>query len=145
MLMLLGTAAFAIGVSVEKNQGPAETVTEATHTDEAPEGEGVEGAESPPEQSETTGGINLESTPVIALGVILSLAAAGAVMRWPRRGVFAAAAVFCILFSVFDGREVLHQLDENAGGIATLAALALVLHLGAATVASLALVPSREV
>ena len=71
---------------------------------------------------------------------MLSLALAGAAIRWPRREVLAAAAVFCLAFAALDGREVLHQLDENSNTVATLAALALLLHLAAAGTAGVAAV-----
>ncbi|WP_041545948.1 hypothetical protein [Nocardioides sp. XL1] len=150
VLMVLSTAAFVIGVTVEQNQGQTETAVEETHSDERSEaheeGENHEGepVESHSEESETIGGIDLESTPLIVLGAALSLALAGLVLRWPRREVFGAAALFCLGFALLDGREVAHQLDEQAATVAVLAALALALHLGAAAVAGLALARSRD-
>ena len=151
LLVVLATAAFVIGVSVETNQENSEAGVEETHTDEgsqAPEeGESEEtggGASEETEsnsgesESETIIGINTESTPLIVLGAAFSLALAGAVLRWPRREAFAVAAVFCLGFAALDGRELAHQLDENGNTIAVLAGLTLVLHLAAAAVAALA-------
>lgn len=156
LLMLLATAAFVIGATVEQNQGRSETAevtqseaqaqeegAEAHEGEEAAGAEGSEAATSPEEGAETVLGVNLERTPVIVLGALVSLALAGVVLRWPRGGILAAATLFCVASAVLDGREVAHQLDEDAGGLAALAVLALVLHLGAALVAALALVRSR--
>lgn len=150
MIMLLATAAFVIGVTIEKNQGPSESSVEQAHSGEVSEtqeqGESGEsqGAESQSETSETIGGIDVESTPIIVLGVAVSLALIGAVLKWPRHEVYAIAAVFCIGFALLDGTELAHQLDENSGSIAAFAGLALVLHLGAAAVATLAAIRSRR-
>jgi hypothetical protein len=143
-LLLVSTVAFAIGVTVEKNQGHPESSVEQAHSGEASEahehaeGGEAEGAESHSEESETIGGIDVESIPIIVLAVVLSLAVAGAALRWPRREVFVVAAVFCLGFAVLDWRELAHQLDEDAGTVATFAALALALHLGATAVAAFA-------
>lgn len=172
LLVVLATAAFVIGVSVEKNQGHLEPGVEQTHPDEGSEaseggegeagegeagegeGEASEGGES--EESETSSegaeesedselvfGINTENTSLIVLGTAFSLALAGAVLRWPRREAFAIAAVFCLGFAALDGRELAHQLDENADNIAVLAGLTLALHLAAAGTAAVAVVSKR--
>jgi hypothetical protein len=52
--------------------------------------------------------------------------------------VFGVAIVFSLGFAALDVREVAHQLDENASGVAALAGLALALHLAAGAVAALA-------
>ena len=143
LVMLLATAAFVIGVTVEKNQGHSESSVEQAHSGEASEShELTEGAEARP-GSETVAGIDVESTPITVLGVALSLALVGAVLKWPRRETYAVAAVCCLAFALLDWRELAHQLDENAGTVATFAALALALHLGAAAVATLAAARSR--
>jgi hypothetical protein len=151
MLLLLSSAAFVIGVTIEKNQGHSDTGVEQTHSDEASEtaeqseGEPAEGAEPPSEESEseTIVGIDVESTPIIVLGVAVSLTLVGAVLKWPRREVYAVAAGFCLGFALLDWRELAHQLDEDAATVATFAALALVLHLCAAAVATLAAARNR--
>lgn len=150
LLMLLSTAAFVIGVTVEKGQGHSDSVVEASHSDEegsagheeagGEEGGGEEGGgEASSEESESLVGVDVESTPLVIFGALLSLALIGAVALRPRREVLAVAIVFCIGFAVLDGRELAHQLEEHAGTVATLAALTLILHLGAAAMAALAL------
>lgn len=147
MIMLVATAAFVIGVTIEKNQGHSESSVEQAHSGEASEtheqAESVESG-SQSETPETVGGIDIESTPIIVLGVAVSLALIGAVLKWPRPDVYAIAAVFCLGFALLDGTELAHQLDESSGTVATFAGLALALHLGAAAVAGLAAVRSRR-
>jgi len=147
-LMLLSTAAFVIGVTIEKNQGHSESGVEQAHSGEASEAheqtEGeTTGTETQSETSETVAGVDVESTPIVLLGVVVSLALIGAVLRWPRREVYAIAAVLCLGLAILDGSELSHQLDENSGTVATFAALALLLHLGAAAVAALAAARSQ--
>lgn len=150
-LLLLSTAAFVIGVTIETNQGHSESGVEQAHSGvageaseahEQTEGE-TAGTETQSETSETIAGVDVESTPIILLGVAVSLALIGAVLRWPRREVYAIAAVLCLGFAILDGSELAHQLDESSGTVATFAALGLVLHLGAAAVAAVAAARSR--
>lgn len=104
LVMMLSTAAFVIGVTVEKNQRHSEPGVEETHTDEGSEAhEEGEAAESNSEESETMGGIDLESTPLVVLGAAGTLALAGAVLRWPRREAFAVALAFCLGIAILDG------------------------------------------
>lgn len=145
VLVLLATAAFVIGVGTERSSGHSETTSEHTESDEAAEtheggecGEAGERDESHAEESETIVGIDAESTPIVAVGVLLSMALAGAALRWPRRDVFAVAALFCVSFAALDGRELAHQVEERADDVATFAALALLSHLAAAGAATLA-------
>ena len=147
LLMLLATAAFVIGVTVEKNQGDSHSVVEPSHSEEgsaeheeAEHGDGADEASS--EESESLLGIDVESTPIVILGALLSLALIAAAVRWPRREVLAVAVVFCIGFAVLDGRELAHQLDEDAGGVALLAGLTMALHLAAGAAAALAVAQS---
>jgi hypothetical protein len=150
LLMLLSTGVFVIGATVEKSQGHSEPGVAETRTDEGSEAhhegetEKSEGTGAHSEDAETIGGIDVESTPLIVVGAVLTLALAGAALRWPRREVFAIAAGFCLGFAVLDGRELVHQLDEDASGVAVLAGFTLALHLAAAAVAALALALARE-
>lgn len=145
VLMVLSAAAFVVGTSVERSQRHSEAAVSETHTDEGSEihhegaSEETEGAKPHSENSETIAGIDVEGTPLIVLGALLSLALAGAALRWPRREVFAVATVVLLGFAALDVREVAHQLDESASGVAALAGLTLTLHLVAAAVAVLAI------
>lgn len=144
VLMVLSAAAFVVGTTVERSHGHSEPAATETHTDEGSEthheggSEETEGAKPHSENSETIAGVDVESTPLVVVGALLSVALAGAVLRWPRREVFGVAIVFSLGFAALDVREVAHQLDENASGVAALAGLALALHLAAGAVAALA-------
>jgi hypothetical protein len=151
LLMLLSTAAFVIGVTVEKNQGDSHSAVEPGHSDEGTAAhEEAEGAHSEvgggasSEGSESLLGVDLESTPIVILGALMSLALIGAVVRWPRREVLAVAVLFCLGFAALDGRELAHKLDENSGAVAAIAALTLLLHLAAAATAALALARENQ-
>ncbi len=77
-------------------------------------------------------GVDVESTPLVALAALASIALALA--AWLRPGWIALLtliAVAMIAFAVLDVREVFHQLNEDKGGLAALAGLAAVVHLAA--------------
>lgn len=80
----------------------------------------------------------MESPAAIAGAVVLSLLVAAAVWWRPRRELFLAAAVFCLAAAAFDVREVVHQAGEERAGLAALAVLVALLHLGAGLVGGLA-------
>ena len=50
--------------------------------------------------------------------------------------VFLAVALFALVFSAGDARELVHQLDDSNGGLATVAGVLLFLHLGIAALAA---------
>ena len=110
--------------------------TAEDHADEA--------AATDRESAETILGINPESTGALAAAVVVSLLVAAAVWFWDNPAVLIVTAVVALLFATLDVREVLHQIDESRHGLALLALLAAVLHLGAAGAAGLAL-SRREV
>jgi hypothetical protein len=154
-LLVVGTAAFVVGVSVERAQGenhaePATAVegereagmpAEAGHEDGAESGEAARaeesaGAAADEDKAETFLGIDYEAVPFIVLAAAFSLALAAAV--WLRPGsvtVLALVVVAMVAFAVLDAREVVHQLDEDNGGLALLAGVVAALHLGVAAVA----------
>jgi hypothetical protein len=150
VLLLLATAAFVVGVTVERNQGEdTSSSNTSTHTEagEHAEGEGsAEGSAEPnarsksAQASEDLLGVNPESTPVVVLAVLLALLLAGAVWWRPFRLILAAGVLFCVGAMALDLREVAHQLDENRGGVATIAGVVAALHLLAALAAIAALI-----
>jgi hypothetical protein len=80
---------------------------------------------------------------VTVIGVVASLLLAVAVMIGVRpRIVLLCAAGFGLAFAAGDARELLHQLDESNAGLAAIAAILIVLHLGVAALAA-ALFPRR--
>ena len=161
-LLVVATAAFVIGVSVERSQG--ETHTEAAATDggssaaEAGESRasGERGHESGEEvhtetstgahgnegNAETLLGIDYEAVPFIVLAAVFSLALAVGV--WLRPGwalLLALVGLAMVGFTALDVREVVHQLDEDNSDLALLAGVVAALHLG---VVALALALARR-
>jgi hypothetical protein len=156
-LILAATVLFVLGILLEKNSGehhsesvaqasetPAEHAAESSGSSEgAPtESQRNTSAESPKHAAESEGeihnesdekvlGINYESTPLVILAVIVSLGMAAAVGLARAPWVFLLVAAAMIGFAVFDIAEVFHQIDRSEGGIAALAGLVAVLHLGA--------------
>jgi hypothetical protein len=110
VLLLLATVAFGTGVAIEK----------------AEEGEAGAG-----HAEETMFGIDIESAPVIALGIVLSLVVVAAILRAPEaRWVLETAAVFCVGFAVLDVVEVGRKWGDETT-IALLALAAAGFHLAA--------------
>jgi hypothetical protein len=61
---------------------------------------------------------------------------AGLAFRTNNATVLVVVALFALGFAVLDGRELLHQLDEDRTGLAVLAGVIAVLYLGAAGIAT---------
>lgn len=146
-LIVLATIGFVVGVSIEKaddhHAEPAAAVTEAgeeagnAEAEEAGEHHAETGTGSSEEHSEFKPlGIDLESTPLIVLAAIGSLALAAAAWLKPRwlPGLlltFLAMGVFAAL----DVAEVVHQLDIDETALGILAGIVALLHFAAAFVA----------
>ena len=166
LVLLLATVVFVTGISAERSlageaaegrsgessavtgaEAPAEEASEDHEEGEETEGEGEEAladeAAAPHDEaneaSEEILGINPESTGAIAAAVVLSLVLAAALWFWGTPAVLIVAAVFALLFAALDLREVAHQLSEARSGLAAIALLAAVLHVGVAVIAGLAL------
>jgi hypothetical protein len=134
LLIVVATAAFAIGVAIEKSDGESgEPQVEAT---ESEAGEAAPESSHPAETDDEVLGINAESTPLVVVAVIASLALAAAVwMRPDLEALLAVVAAAMLAFAVLDVREVFHQADESNGDLAVLAAAVAALHLSAAALA----------
>ena len=159
--LLAATAAFVIGVAVERSQehrepaGTSETPetpiagepgTPADDGDVGEHGEegeghepigGDEAAEDAEQHSdaggdETVFGVDPESTPAVVTVVAVSLLLVGLVWWWPMPWVLLGGAAFCAAAAAFDVREVVHQVAEDRTGVATVAVLVAVLHAAAA-------------
>jgi hypothetical protein len=147
-LLVVATAAFVVGVSIERSSADshsesASTAAEASgeaHTEQGERG-GEAHAETPATHSqekknETLLGIDYEAVPFLVLAAAFSLALAAAVWRLPAsRSLLALLVVAMVAFGALDVREVMHQLDESNGGLAVLAAAVAGLHLAVATLA----------
>jgi hypothetical protein len=143
-LIVVATAAFAVGVTIESNSG------DSHGSESAPSSEAAESPEQHAEEGEVTGeaeegdggedetflGIDLESTPFVILAAIASLALAVAAWYRPSVGLFGLIALAMLAFAILDVREVFHQSDEANGGLAVLAGAVALLHLGASGVSA---------
>jgi hypothetical protein len=157
-VILAATVLFVVGIVIENGEADEhgdETVAHASgeglaeEAGESAEGEAGEASESTAttteadeeedEDEERVLGIDLESTPFVILAVVVSLGLATAVWIAPARELFfalVAVALAMIAFAALDIAEVFHQIDESKGGIAALAGLVALLHLGAGFLAA---------
>ena len=114
-------------------------------------GEAVEGGERTGESGGESGangegavlGVNLESSGVVALAVVVSVGMAAALWMTDRRAVAWAVVAFAGVFVLFDLAEVSRQLDESRGGLALLAVALALGHAVAAGAAAVAAVTQR--
>src|SRR5213080_2635360 len=148
VLLLVGSGLLlAIGSTIERHQHHAEPHPSAASSTESSSGE--TGNESGSGESAThveqgkgeAGakilGVNTESVALMIVAVVASVLLALAVWlgRWPRP-VLLCAAGFGLVFAAGDGRELVHQLDESHAGLAAIAAILIVLHLGVTALAA---------
>ncbi len=115
----------------------AKPVTEEGNSEEGEEAETTEESEAGHSESEETLlGIETESPLAVGAGVLLSVVLAALAFKSTNRVVLSVVGLFALAFAVLDSRELLHQLDESRAGLAALAGLIALLHLGAAVVAA---------
>lgn len=150
-IIVLATALFVIGISIERSDGHHDEEPAAAHVETGEAAEGGESAtheESEAETSEAGGasheegedekvlGVKLESTPFIVLAALVSLALAlGAWLRPDSAALLGLIALVMLAFAVFDLAEVGHQIEESEAGLVVVAGLVAVLHLAASAVA----------
>jgi hypothetical protein len=160
-LVLAATAAFVVGVAVERASGEAghhDTASPvapgkgaaagAAHAESGGESqaahaaEGAAGAPTGTRAAETHAelrplGINIEAWPFVIAAVLASLALAAAAWVRPQTPeLLAVVALAMLAFAALDIREVAHQLDVDKDGVAVLADAVAALHLAAALVAA---------
>jgi Flp pilus assembly protein TadB len=164
-LIVTATAAFVVGVALERNSGESghEHRAEATRStsdsssgearrSEAGEASHAEAGESAehrraeeagePASSEKDEelrplGIDIEAWPFVTLAALTSLALAGAAWLRPQAiAVLLAVAAAMLAFAALDVREVFHQVDESNDGLAVLAAAVAALHAAAGAIAT---------
>lgn len=99
-LLIVAAALFAIGVATEGDvhQESVATVEEGEHNEATEAGEHDEASES----GEELLGINLESSPLVVLAVIVSVALAAATWRSDRKLILLITALFAAAFAVLD-------------------------------------------
>jgi hypothetical protein len=159
-LVLAATAAFVIGVAIERSSGePDQQKSPATAPATAREASGSEASEGGGETAENhasegaTGegpggtreahgelrplGIDVEAWPFVALAALASVAlAAGAWLQPGSAPLLGLVALAMLAFAVLDVREVFHQADIAETGLAVLAGVVAALHVAAAGVAA---------
>jgi hypothetical protein len=134
-LLLVATALFAIGVSLERrgDDHRGEEASEQTH-------HGEEEVSRPDLHAEreladahdetTILGINAESTGAVTSAVVVSLLLAAAIAVTRSRLVLIATVFFGLAFALLDVAEMLHQLNNAEVAVGLLAAAVGTLHLG---------------
>jgi hypothetical protein len=130
-LLAASTVLFGIGVIAERSgEGP--------HAEPAASqaGEPTAADHDEEEKSETVLGVDVESTPLVVLAVLvgLGLAALAATRLGGTRRFLLAVAALALAWALLDVREAIHLLDESRTGIALVALAVAVLHLAAAAV-----------
>jgi hypothetical protein len=135
-LLIAAAALFAIGVATEGDAHDEIVASvESSEHDEATEaGEHNEHAEAS-EKGEELFGVNLESTPLVVLAVIISVTLAAATWNSDHKLILLVTALFAAAFAILDVAEFSHQIRESATTIAVLAAVIAVLHAAAALLA----------
>jgi hypothetical protein len=129
-LVVAATAAFVVGVALERGRESGH------HEQGAFEAAERSSAESREELRPL--GVDLEAWPFVALAAVASLALAAAAFARPRAvAPLALGAAAMLVFAALDVREVVHQVDEDAEGLALLAGTIAALHLAAAAVAGI--------
>jgi hypothetical protein len=143
LALLAATALFVLGVSLEPgedghhDEGAAAAV-ERAEGERAESEAGAEAGERPDSDEaseERVLGLDLESPLLVGAAVVVSLGLA--VVAWSRseRRWFVVIAVVAAGFTVLDVAEIVHQLDEDRGGLAALAGSVAALHALAAVLA----------
>ena len=146
-LLIAGAALFAVGVAAERNAVDHHDVESGTHVDE---GEGEAHTDETTSvtsthsavTTETLLGVNLESTTLVVVAAVFSLAFALITFRSNFRPLLLATAAFAAVFAILDIAELVHQINESRTGIAALAAVIALVHLAAAAV-GVAVTPTR--
>ncbi len=133
-LLIAAAALFAVGVATEgdSHDDGVAPVESGAHNEATEQAEHNEASES---GGETIVGINLESTPLVVLAVIVSVALAAANWRADRRLILLVTALFAVAFAVLDVAELSHQIQKSAATVAAIAAIIAVLHAAAALLA----------
>jgi hypothetical protein len=150
VVLLVGSGIlFLVGSTIERNHRHHESgAAKSTETSGGEPGSGTESggegttpaekhaASSSGEAGAKLLGVNTESVALSVVAVVVSFLLAGAIWLLPSNLVFLAIALFALVFSAGDARELVHQLDDSNGGLATVAGLLLFLHLGITALAA---------
>ena len=139
-LLVAATGFFVWGVLDERSTHNETSGATSSHQEsgggEAPGEHAAEGGSSGSASEYQPLGIDLESDPFVIAAAAVSLALAGLVVFRASRTVFAGVAILGVAFAIFEIVEFAHQLDVDESGLAALAAIAGILHIGAAALAA---------
>jgi hypothetical protein len=146
-LIVAATATFVVGVAIERGRESdhhERSASEATsepgeaHSETGEAASVAEHRSAEPREELRPLGVDVEAWPFVAVAAVASLALAAAAFSRPRAVVLLALVGAAMLaFAALDVREVVHQLDDDAGGLALLAGTVAALHLAAAAVAGI--------
>jgi hypothetical protein len=146
--LLLATAGlFVIGVVVERGgEHHAERTahTEITEHREGPDGEAAGHSETGVYKEARVLGIDGESSPVVVLVALVSIALAALLWRSESPVLLAIVAILAAGFAVFDVAELFHQLDDSRGGLALTATLIAAGHAAIAVLGTTAILQARH-
>jgi hypothetical protein len=135
-LIVLATAGFVIGTSIERHDSRHEPATES-HSEKAEGHEAENAGESDADTELRPLGVDIEAVPFIVLAALVSLGFAGLGYARPSRfAALLAIAIAMVAFGALDVREAFHQADESKTGLVILACVVGALHLAAAAVAA---------
>ena len=134
-LLVIGALLLLLGVSNESTG--ANTSQQSSETTEGHLETGTETAETAVTATDNHAenkvlGIDIESSAAVAAALAISLLLAALILFVEARAFVAAVAVFALAFMVFDIAEVAHQLDASETGLAIVAAVVALAHLGSA-------------
>ena len=108
-LLIAAAALFAVGIATEGDtHHESVAIVETGERNEATEQAAPNEQSEVPETGERILGINLESTPLVVLALIISVALAAATWRRNHRLILLVAALFAAAFGVLDVAEFSH-------------------------------------
>jgi heme/copper-type cytochrome/quinol oxidase subunit 3 len=135
-LLIAAAALFAVGIATEGDSRHETVATvESVAHNEATEQADHNEQSGTSETGERILGINLESTPLVVIAVLISIALAAATWTHDDKVILLLTALFAAAFAVLDVAEFTHQLRQSAATIAIIAATIAVLHAAAAFLA----------
>ena len=153
-ILLAAATLFFVWGALAEQSAPHDEAQHHTATTQESSGSGETSAEHAAEPTnatsssgETSGeseyrpfGINLESTALIVIAALVSIALAGLVAFRPSRPALVAVVILGAAFTALEIAEVIHQADADKPGLLALAAIAGTLHAAAGLLALFELV-----
>lgn len=145
-LLVVGALLLLLGVSNESTgENTARESSESTEDHVATGSESSETAAAAAENhiESTVLGINTESNAAVSTALAISVLLAALLVFVEARAVAAAVAAFALAFTVFDIAEVAHQIDASETGLAVVAVVVALAHLGSAGLAAAVMRPNE--